>query len=799
MTPKTQHRMIRMSTIFCMIAIPLGCEPAPEIRVATNNIDSLGLVNTSESVQYRWPVVAGKWEVSRPTGFTFLRRMKPGELGKIADQIDRDRQAKIELAKQSDQPAPWTIASTDVDEKTARYMAVAIGEIAPELEKKLTVEFPASVRSAEVRLDITGKHLFLLDDGIWVSKLPWREWWTTETTPAQETDITGSPNDFQRIGLDANEDNADGESAKVKVAFFRDPSRLFATKGNTLSLIDFEKREILTSLKTAIPIRHLSVSFQTGRPMVVDQEGGIYLANVDLDRMDKIGECDVQLPMPQISLDATRIVTLQSPSLGRVFKLDDLGVIDEIDIPISGATDLTAIGCTRAYDYWIGKDIVITRPEYPNSEDADQKGWPMTLYWDFEQVFETRNDTDSSESQFCIAERTTANGSRERVCMDMSFGDRMSFRPSPVPGDKSDRIVASQNGGRIALVNDTTIELYDREIQVPQSVAAIGKLAKWYAWENRFDDLEMLHRVLRQLPETRFNRTPEQLYEAMLTAIASQWLYTLQQTTQQSLNEEQRTLAKERLDGFVNWSKTKTPLALCAAMSYHRKLAWAARGNGWSSDVTQSGWDDFEKHNKIAINLWNEISTLDDIPAVAYYDYFLLARDTGIEMEQVAEPLETCLRKYPRESLIHPPLMQWMLEKWGGTRGSGPAYIHAVADAVGSATGDWLYERSIESIQNSFGYAFFEYSQVNGSRVLRGVEEGIRSNYWQHNSALTAMYLVEQSHSRLNSPPAHSPYSIQAKATCESLAEYYRQRYPMLSNLGVSDRYRAAVTRYLER
>jgi hypothetical protein len=771
------------------LLVLLGCEPVPEPHSLTSSEIGQLVTTTDQSDLFRWPVLSNQWQVTKPTDFAFLRAMPAGAMKEFAKKITGDRRQRIKEIAKADTIAPWSVAAYGFSDEAAAELRMVLDEYDGHPIKKFSVKIPSQIKNPHAQLDLTARHLVLSgDNSIWIARLPWRPWWALPGTDSSDLDEPGDVEDFKPIKL------ADSASVATLVGFFGQDedggdSRCFVAKGLHLYVVDCGKRSVIATAKFKTPIMHLSVATETGNAIVVDTSGALFVTDAKLNRVLRIGEIDTSLPMPAISPEAARIATYKTKKTGRVIKLENGDVVDSFDVALETPGEPLMIRCSRAYDIWIEKNAINKRPNYPQNPGTDRKGWRTTLYWDLEQVLDIHNFPTEC-SQLCVATRPQPNGESQRVLFDARLGSRSFSRPAVMSTFGERALTCAASGDVIAFYDDQSVDVYARGMDAPQGLHAIYNLGRNWSWQNRFDELEDLHTLIRALPENRFHRTPEQIYGELVRGIGQQWAYNRQLLTNETTVESDLKLVKERNPAFEAWAKKKSTLAMCSEIQYRTTVAWNVRGSGWSSSVDAKSWKTFENEIDQAMKICNELQQRDDVPGCVFSKFINLARDSSLEYKDTAEQVKRYLQLYPFDASMHMNMMNWRLERWGGTRGSGSAYAGGVAKAIGTPWGNFVYTRCIEAIQGNFQHAFFNYAHVNGARVLDGVEQGLQMRYYQEDSTLTTMFLLAQSHSRSDSPSSSSAYAAHAKRLCQELAEYYRQRYPMaVARSADSDRY----------
>ncbi len=785
------------SLIFVLLLA--GCSEQPASR-SYDDVDVQGVVlATSDTKQYRWPVAGDTWQITKPTDFAFLRRATAGKYNLIAEEIQRKNKQRLLESAKSDTPAPWEAAALGWSREETENLRLALSEYDGHPLKRFDVNIPNEIQNPRPRLDLTARHLVIGgDNGVWMARLPWRPWWGLPGTPPTDEDEPGDPTDFAKLKLGTD------SKAPAYVGFFGaekdgSDSRCLVAKGKQVHLVDCGKRSVLKSQDIDQTIIHLHVAPETGHAILVDETGNLYLSDPKLNQVSKIAKVDTSLPMPQISPEAARVAMYKDERTAKVIKLTRGAVIEALELALKGDEKPQFVRCSRAYDMWGGKTMLQKRANYPGKESGGRSVFSCTLYWELEQVHDVFNFPTAC-SQLCVALRTDKDGKKQRVLFDARLGYRDFWRAVAFDQFEGKELTIAGNGNTIALYDQKTIGIYARGRIAPLGTSYLHDLADTIVWESEFERAEQLWKLIRSLPEERFNRRPEQFESMVVSGIVGAWLNTedwIQEKYKKS-NPEAYAIAKKGLPEFTKWAATDTPLALTVKMYYHSRKAWQARGGGWSSSVGQSQWQVFEDENEKAVNAWKALSKLDEIPATAFAIFIELARDTGLDYSDVQDEVGRYMEAYPHDDELHREVMPWRLEKWGGNRGSGAAYAGGVANAVGGGKGDFIYVRCIESIQANFPYAFFNYAMVDASRVLSGIRYGLATNYYQQESAVTALYLIDQSHSRDGAPSSRSAYAKHAVGICDDLAAYYKWHYPMLvSRFAGNSRLEGSVFKFL--
>ncbi|NNE00686.1 MAG: hypothetical protein HKN47_25500 [Pirellulaceae bacterium] len=754
----------------------IGCEPAPEI-MAVGSVNPR-LVSQDDVKEFDWPVAGGQWQVARPTSIASIRRLQRGSMGDRFAEIQREREARIEAAAKSVKPAPWSVDAYEFEPEHVIWLKELLGEVDNELQHQLVVDIPSEIKNAKVQLDFSGRRLLLLNNSLTLCRLPWRDWYATPTTPPQETDEPGSPDTFDRIELPGADLQSD-----VMAEFFGDAGMIIAAQGKNLFTIDCDKKEIVASTDVGNRIVYIDVAVETGDAIGVDEFGKLFLFNHQLNQMVGLGEVDLELPMPVISPEAARVSMYKTKTSGHVVKIQELVVLDRYDVPLQDAGEPLAMRSGRVYDLWIEKNAVHKRPNYPNTQGDDRKTFRATIYWDIVDVVD-RHTLPRTYSQFCIARRPLPDGGTQLVGFDASLGNRNFFAPLPLPDLDDGQLAACGSGMRVCIAKGQKVHCYYRILDYTSGLTGLYDAAREFTWNAKTETMEKLSSIILALPEDRHDRRPQQLYSELVRGISDMWWTVDVRKDNKELSDDERKESQEAFDKIEAWAAKKSTLALSSKMAFHSTKAWSARGGGYSSTVSQDGWSVFERENRLGIKVWEELQTQDAIPASAYGQFIQLARDTGLEYADVSDVLKECMHRYPIDDTFHHEMMNWLLEKWGGSRGSSTAYAAAVADAIGPPRGDFVYSRLVQRIAPNYPNGFYRYAQVDSGRVLRGLREGMRMEYWQKASTIESMLLLGKAHTGPGATRPSKAYTRQAVELSQELGEYYQSRYPMLLSEG---------------
>jgi hypothetical protein len=753
------------------IAIVLtGCEPTTFEHSYSVPERAEVVAEPSSSEHFRWPVVEQKWRVTRPTDVAFLRKLKRGELGEIAEKQAEEDLQRIEAAKASDETAPWLVASTGLTGEAAAAARRVIGEFDSQLMRRESIEMPAEIVEPMVWIDNTARHMLIGgQNGLWMSKMPWRPTWKWASPDFVES---RNPSwEFKRIALPTN------EAGDIHIGFFGvDPdgsdSKCVVAHRNQLHLVDCNQSEVITSLTHDKAIIHISVAKETGHTAVVDTGGNLLWSDPGLRSLNMVDVLDIDLPMPAIAPDASRITTWRAKDRGGIYTFADGAIKDNFNILVRNEGDPLATWCSKEHDFWIEKGMVLTLTADEQDGYQGFESDRIDCYWDTVDLISLYRDSDQ-DTQLVIADRPTGEGGTERVLYDARLQARRFYAPHPLDELGNREMSVATSGAVLAFYDSDSIDVYDRIVDAPQSARDLHDLGREWSWANQFEHLEALHDVIRQLPETRFGETKEHLYASLVNGIAAEFFDVERAVRARKLPAERLETIGERFNGYQRWIKTESPLVLATEICRQSKIVLQATSNVWMPK-TAYRFDNPDEAGQKGMAAWSKLRQSDDVPASAYGHFLTLARGLRIDInhEQVEDAMKECILRYPCEKFLHCQASHWRTKLNELNEGVGPAYAEAVSKAVGPPMGDYLYFRCAQWIHSDFPIA-----NIDGDRVRAGIEYAMKAGRLDALDAIGTMRMTDRSYSFAgNSTSIHARRS---QATLADLANYYRLRFPV--------------------
>jgi hypothetical protein len=245
---------------------------------------------------------------------------------------------------------------------------------------------------------------------------------------------------------------------------------------------------------------------------------------------------------------------------------------------------------------------------------------------------------------------------------------------------------------------------FDLDVNVDASVNLMATVAHMEAAKN-FNQLDCLADHYRTSKE-KFSGGVWKLHTFYL-ALSQPVLYPAHPTEQDWLDHI------SILDGWMS-SNPKSLTARVALASTYIDYAWAARGDGTSDSVTDSGWKLFEERVSRASDLLNSDST---VPAKDAEWYFAMLRiaTTG-QSWGVAEARAVFEQGYAFEPgyFYYGRQYRFYLEpKWEGKEGDNEKFSTEIADRLGGDEGDAYYFRlAVDGICDCQDSPKFDWARV---------------------------------------------------------------------------------------
>ncbi len=232
-------------------------------------------------------------------------------------------------------------------------------------------------------------------------------------------------------------------------------------------------------------------------------------------------------------------------------------------------------------------------------------------------------------------------------------------------------------------------------------------------WDKRYKQLELAAEYVRQHKRLPCHVSGERVYTDLVNHIADLW--------NDMEKEVAGSEAQERFKTAEQWRESKSTLALCASANRHRIAGIRSRGFDVASTVTAEQWQKLEEEYQRSIQDLSAIAGDADLPAYSYDLTLLMLEGQGGTYQAGDTILQDFVAKYPYETHSHEIASQWSLERWGGERGQGNAYLEKIAELYPAEWSDIIYARlACRFMMNQPEIEPGEFC-VNHARVVKGL------------------------------------------------------------------------------
>jgi hypothetical protein len=179
------------------------------------------------------------------------------------------------------------------------------------------------------------------------------------------------------------------------------------------------------------------------------------------------------------------------------------------------------------------------------------------------------------------------------------------------------------------------------------------------------------------------------------------------------------------------WNKQFPDSALqpiVAAMHMH-VTAWRARGNGFSSTVTEEGWRLFKERNQRAWELLIDHKEVSSSLPTWYEKAIRIGSDAGVPDDTLRELFDEGIRRHPGYHPIYFAYIRDLAPRWGGSYAEADTFIREQTASKGVSDSDELYARLYWALdQTEQGSpSFFDESEVSWPRMRKGFERMMRA------------------------------------------------------------------------
>ena len=186
-------------------------------------------------------------------------------------------------------------------------------------------------------------------------------------------------------------------------------------------------------------------------------------------------------------------------------------------------------------------------------------------------------------------------------------------------------------------------------------------------------------------------------------------------------------------------AKPKSITAPVALAESYINFAWHARGDGFSSTVTESGWKLFAQRTEQAKEILDNASSLPTKCPHWYVAMQLVAKAEGWDLGKSTELFKEATALAPDYYYYYRYLADYMLPKWEGEEGDASNFAEQSANRLGGTKGDMLYFRIGEKMVCACDEP--EFKRLSWQRLQKGYE-AIVKEYGLSTSDLNTLALM---------------------------------------------------------
>lgn len=168
----------------------------------------------------------------------------------------------------------------------------------------------------------------------------------------------------------------------------------------------------------------------------------------------------------------------------------------------------------------------------------------------------------------------------------------------------------------------------------------------------------------------------------------------------------------------------KSPFPAILASQQMHASAWRARGSGFSSTVTEEGWQLFRERNLKAWKILQAAKKQSSTVPTWYEEAIEVGLDANIPEEQVTALFNEGIRRFPGYYSLYFTYARQFSPRWGGTYEEADRFIKEQVAAKTNPDGEVLYTRLYWLIDQFSGGTreFFSESLVDWPRMRAGFE-----------------------------------------------------------------------------
>jgi len=189
------------------------------------------------------------------------------------------------------------------------------------------------------------------------------------------------------------------------------------------------------------------------------------------------------------------------------------------------------------------------------------------------------------------------------------------------------------------------------------------------------------------------------------------------------------------LGRFRKWM-AQQPGSATAPVAYAQGLtnyAWKARGEGWASEVSKDGWNQFGDRLKQARNILQQAPKTQPRGPEWYLGMMTVALGQSWERDEYEKLFAEAIKSEPLYFGLYSAKAYFLLPRWHGAEGEWEDFATDAADRIGGAKGDAMYYFIVSGQVPMFdSKVFFKNPKISWPRMKRGftsIEKEYRMSY----------------------------------------------------------------------
>lgn len=247
-----------------------------------------------------------------------------------------------------------------------------------------------------------------------------------------------------------------------------------------------------------------------------------------------------------------------------------------------------------------------------------------------------------------------------------------------------------------------------------QAQSSIGTQVRELLRKSQFEELDRLYFKVRNGPFDIHVRYPEvNLYFNALTPARN--------------DRENVWTRREQLLKKWNEERPDSIAAMLALAQFYEDYAWQGRGGGYSSTVTEEGWELFSERRDLSAQVL--IAHQERLMGELWY-YYLAANvlaPSGQHLEEFLALMSTINERWPNYIPGYTTTAHFLLPRWHGEKGTITEYAQKTADQLGGSRGEVVYALIMGITAEREKERFFDFQQPDMERVVAGYEQVIKT------------------------------------------------------------------------